>query len=71
MTKTQITEAAQRDSEQIGNLIEAIRTGSDDTAQDLIERLILAARADAIDDVIVELRSEGMTAAAKHVKTEF
>ena len=71
MTKTQITKAAQRDGEAIEAFIAAMRSADEDGALALVEALTQAAREDAVDDVIVELRSEGMKEAAAFIKVNF
>lgn len=69
MTRTEIRKAAQQDDDAMAKLINTLQgTDSEDTIRDLIENLITAARADAADDVYVDLRSEGMTDAAELVK---
>lgn len=71
MTKTQITKAAQQDSDAMMALIESLRTGTEDNAIHLIESLIAAARKDAADDIMIDLKREGMKDAAQMVKSEY
>lgn len=71
MTKTEITKAAQQDTEAMAALIAKIRTGDDDNAIHLIESLIAAARRDAADDIRIDLKDANLTAAAQLVKNEY
>lgn len=73
MTKTQMTKAIQGHDE-ITLLVEAMRTAvanGDDAILALIEDMTTAAKADAVDDVIVDLKSEGYTEAASYIKVNY
>jgi len=71
MTKTEITKAAQQDSDAMAKLIHTLQGADADTMLSLIEDLITATRNDTADDILVDLRREGMKDAAQMVKNEY
>ena len=72
MTKTEIKKAAQQDDEAMAKLISTLQgTDSEDKIRNLIENLIAAARKDAADDVVVDLKSEGYDEAADFINVNY
>lgn len=71
MTKTEILGAAQQDSDATAKLVEALQASDTDGMLNLIERLIAATRKDTADDILVDLKREGMNDAAQLVRNEY
>lgn len=74
MTKTQMTAIVQQrdfDGTITAKLFTALRTGTDDELLNLIESIVTAARTDAADDIVIDLKDFGQDEAAEIVKANY